>query len=473
MVRSAFCLVSLAATIGSVAFAEEANERLQTDAGIPLNERQARPSPDWVTDGVMYQIQPRAFTPEGTLKAATTRLPRVAEMGVDIIYMCPVFVPDDDPDRTGWSPRQKKSGMNNPRNPYRMKDYYHVDPEYGTDDDLKEFIATAHKLGMRVLLDMVYLHCGPNAVFLQEHPDFVHRDEKGNVVCASWNFPKINHANPKLREYLWRNMEYWVKEFDADGFRCDVSDGIPLEFWETARERLEKVRPDICMLAEGRRREDQLKAFDLDYGWGFQWDNAANFRAQWEKMRDERPRGGARFVRFIDNHDIANDDYHNRVEKAWGGERVQAALVMLFTLDGVPMIYNGQEVADTARHSIFGRSPIDWVHGETPTGKARFAFCKRLCQMRHAEQALTHGEVLWVNNNAPDAVLSYLRIRDEDEILTVVNLTGQQVEVQIAMPPTGTLAAPELLVHGARETPTRDGKRVFELDGNGFFVGKR
>jgi glycosidase len=276
----------------------------------------ARPSPEWVTRGVMYQIQPRAFTPEGTLKAATARLPKVAEMGVDIIYMCPVFVSDDDPDLKGWSPRQKKSGMNNPRNPYRMKDYYHVDPEYGTDDDLKEFIATAHNLGMRVLLDMVYLHCGPNAVFLKEHPNFVQRDDKGNIVCASWNFPKINMANPELREYLWRNMEYWVTDFDVDGFRCDVSDAIPLDFWETARERLEKIRPDVCMLAEGTRREDQLKAFDLDYGWGFQWDNAAKFRAQWEKMRDERPRGGARFIRFIDNHDIANDDYNNRVEKA-------------------------------------------------------------------------------------------------------------------------------------------------------------
>ena len=119
----------------------------------PLNERQARPSPVWVTRGVMYQIQPRAFTPEGTLKAATERLPKLAGLGVDIIYLCPVFVADDDPNIQGRSPRQKKTRMNNPRNPYRMKDYYHVDPEYGTDDDLKTFIAEAHMLGMRVLLD--------------------------------------------------------------------------------------------------------------------------------------------------------------------------------------------------------------------------------------------------------------------------------------------------------------------------------
>ena len=432
----------------------------------------ARPSPEWVTGGVMYQIQPRAFTPEGTLKAATARLPKVAEMGVDIIYMCPVFVSDDDPDLKGWSPRQKKSGMNNPRNPYRMKDYYHVDPEYGTDDDLKEFIATSHKLGMHVLLDMVYLHCGPTAVFLKDHPNFVMRDEKGKIVCASWNFPKINHANPELREYLWRNMEYWVKEFDADGFRCDVADGIPLDFWETAYDRLRKIRPDVCMLAEGRRREDQLKAFDLDYGWGFQWANAAKFRAQWVKMRDERPRGGARFIRFIDNHDISNDDYDNRIEKQWGSRRVETALMLLFTLDGVPMIYNGQEVADTARHSIFGRSPIGWANGETPAGKARFAFCKKLCTMRHAERALTHGDVVWLDNNQPDSVLSFLRRASGDEVLCLLNLSDRSTKVRVELPEPTQWSSNTLLADGAK-VESDGSSPVLNLEGFGYFVAKR
>ena len=461
--RQTLLLLLTAGSIPAISLATGPNRDV---ASLP-----ARPSPEWVTRGVMYQIQPRAFTPEGTLKAATARLPKVAEMGVDIVYMCPVFVSDDDPDSDGWSPRQKKSGMSNPRNPYRMKDYYHVDPEYGTDDDLKELIATAHNLGMRVLLDMVYLHCGPNAVFLKEHPNFVQRDEKGNIVCASWNFPKINHTNPELREYLWKNMEYWITDFDADGFRCDVSDAIPLDFWETARERLEKIQPDVCMLAEGTRREDQLKAFDLDYGWGFQWDNAAKFRAQWEKMRDERPRGGARFIRFIDNHDIANDDYNNRIEKAWGNRRVQAALVTLFTLDGVPMIYNGQEVADTARHSIFGRSPIDWASDDTPAGKARYAFCKKLCTMRHAERALTHGDVVWLDNDQPDSVLSYLRRAGDEEILSVVNLSPNRRKVCVQLPDWGQRGLDVLLANEVEVVS--HGDLTFDLGGCGYWVGKR
>jgi glycosidase len=266
-------------------------------------------------------------------------------------------------------------------------------------------------------------------------------------------------------------MEYWVTDFDVDGFRCDVSDAIPLDFWETARERLEKIRPDVCMLAEGTRREDQLGAFDLDYGWGFQWDNAAKFRAQWEKMRDERPRGGARFIRFIDNHDIANDDYNNRVEKAWGSRRVHAALVTLFTLDGVPMIYNGQEVADKARHSIFGRSPIDWANGDTPAGKARYAFCKKLCALRHAERALTHGEVVWLDNDHPDSVLSFLRRAGDEAILSVVNLSSNRREVRVQLPEWAQQSLDALLANEV-EVASR-GDLAFDLGGCGYWVGKR
>jgi glycosidase len=365
-----------------------------------------------------------------------------------------------------------KSGMNNPRNPYRMKDYYHVDSEYGTDADLKAFIAEAHRLKIRVLLDMVYLHCGPKAVFLEEHPDFIQRDEKGNIVYASWNFPKLNHANPELREYLWKNMEYWVKEFDADGFRCDVSDGLPLDFWETARQRLEEIRPDIGMLAEGTRAADQLKAFDLDYGWRFKWDDAAAFRQRWETMHDERPRGGAKFIRFIDNHDIANDAYDNRVEKAWGARHVNATLVAIFTLDGVPFLYNGQEVADTARHSIFGRSAIDWANGETPAGKARFAFCQELCKMRHAQPALTQGEVVWLDNDAPASVLSFLRRTAEAEILSVVNLSKEPKQVRIQLPESSKKSFDSLLTDEATVVDSPSGLAL-SLGEFAYWVGTR
>ena len=234
--------------------------------------QKARPAPDWITEGIIYQIQPRAFTPEGTLIAATEKLSHISDLGATIVYLCPVFVADDDADTLTWSPRQKASKMNNPRNPYRMMDYYHVDAEYGTDNDLKEFVREAHNLGLNVMLDMVYYHCGTNAVFLKDHPDFIVRDEDGNSVTGGWNWPELNYKNPELKEYLYQNMEYWVKNFDIDGFRCDVAGSVPLDFWETARDRLEKLKPDIAILAESdetSRPEDQLKAFDLNYSFQY------------------------------------------------------------------------------------------------------------------------------------------------------------------------------------------------------------
>lgn len=437
-------------------------------AEAPLNQRQARPSPEWLTGGVIYQMYLRAFTPEGTLKAAQARLPKLAELGASVIYLCPVFVADDDMDPAYWSPRQKKSGYNNPRNPYRMKDFYHVDPEYGTDQDLKEFVAAAHALKLRVMLDMVFLHCGPKAVFLQEHPDFVARAKDGKILLKSWNFPGLNFACPELREYLWRNMELWVRDFAVDGFRCDVADGVPLDFWEAGRERLEKIRPDVGMLAEGTKKENQLKAFDLCYGWGDaykKWENAAAIRKLWEAQRAERPRGGAKFARFIDNHDIANDDYDSRVEKRWGAARVDAALAALFTLDGVPFLYNGQEVCDTAKHSIYARLPVSWASGETAAGKARFAFVQKLCALRKSEPALTQGEVLWLDNDKPDAVLSFARTLGKERVVALLNVAGAPVKVAVA----GADASKPLLAAGAEGDP----QGGLNLAAYGYWIGKK
>jgi glycosidase len=451
----------------------------QSSSGtLPLNQKQARRSPDWVTNGIIYQIQPRAFTQEGTLKAASGSLPGVAKLGINIVYLCPVFLADDDTDTTSWSPRQKASGMNNPRNPYRMKDYYQVDPEYGTDSDLKDFVAEAHKLGMRVMLDMVYMHCGPKAVFLKDHPDFVKRDKEGKIINSSYNFPELNLDNQELREYLWKNMEYWVKEFNVDGFRCDVADKIPLDFWETARDRLEKIRPDVGMLAEGTRPENLLKAFDLNYSGTLysafnriyeKGEPVSVLRKACEEEAAKLPEG-SKLIRYTENHDLANNAWTNRSEKRWGAKRVNNALVVIFTLDGVPFLYNGQEVSDKARHSIWGRLPIDWANGDTPDGKARFAFCQKLIEMRKNEHTITYGKLAWVDSSLPDKVISFTRTLGKEQILVVVNLTGEPVSVSLAGPDMSKsdLVKP-LLVNGIKKN---DLQNIFELPDYGFWVGK-
>ena len=389
------------------------------------SEPSARQATDYVKQCVIYQIHPRVFTKEGTLKAAEAHLPRLAELGVDVLYLLPVFVSDDDMDRSGWSSSQKASGMDNPRNPYRMKDYYNVDPEYGTNEDLKEFVDEAHKLGMKVMLDIVFYHCGPNAVFLKDHPDFVKRDEAGKIFTGGWNFPVINHDNPELREYLIKNMEYWARDFDVDGFRADVASSVPLSFWEAARERLEKINPEVIMLAEGFKKENQRKAFDIDYL--FSWyqtlqriyqgtSPASEVRQTWgDAFTNSLP--GTRYVHYLESHDTTCKTLDwKRPNKIWGPELVDTALVLNFTVDGVPWLYNGQEVADTARHNIHatkGSLIIDWANAETHGGKSRFALCQMLCKLRHTEKALTQGTMTWLDNSAPDKIITFLRTTGE------------------------------------------------------------
>ncbi len=442
------------------------------DAKQNLAAQTARPSPEWMTRGVLYQIWLRGFTPEGTLKAATARLPQVAALGANIIYLCPVQLADDDLRPEFWSKRQKESHTNNPRNPYRIKDYNRIDPEYGTEADLREFIATAHKLGMRVLLDLVYFHCGPTAV-LMDKPGWIQRDAAGQAVTGGWNFPRLNFKCAALREYLWANMEHWVKDFDADGFRCDVSDAVPLDFWEEARTRLEKIRPDLVILAEGQRKEDQLKAFDLNYS--FTWlsavqsvftkgQPASSLRALWQKLHDERPRG-ARFIRYTENHDIVNDLLRAEVVM---GERGAAALTAIhFTLDGVPLLYNGQEIGDTSHQSIYARWPVRWEAACLPKAQAKFAVHQKLCQLRRTEPALAAGEVVWLDNDQTEAVLSFARRTGGAEVVTIASLSNRKVKVRVKLPARLT----PLLSSGATLAPVGE-PRELTLEPCGYFIGR-
>ena len=197
----------------------------------------AKKAPEWLTRGVVYQIQPRAFTPEGTLRAAAEKLEYLKETGVTIVYLPPVFEMDSDTDRSFWSPRQLKSGFGNAKNQYRIRDYFHVDPEYGTDGDLRFFVDRAHELDLKVLFDLVYFHCGPTARVIKDFPQAVLRNADGTSRRGFWRFPQFDFSKPVAREYLLSNLTYLLIEFGVDGFRCDVADALPLDFWCEARRR--------------------------------------------------------------------------------------------------------------------------------------------------------------------------------------------------------------------------------------------
>lgn len=442
----ALCSAMIAGSASFPLHAADAVSITSAEKVLPLNQRMAKKSPEWLSRGIMYQINPRAYTPEGTLKAAEAKLKDLADLGMTIVYLCPVFVADDDMNREFWSPRQKKSQMDSPLNPYRMKDFYHVDPEYGTDADLKSYVDTAHKLGLRVMLDMVYLHCGPTAVLIDKNPNFVKRNKDGKIITGPWKYPLLNFESPELREYLFQNMEQWVRDYGVDGFRMDVADGVPLDFWEAARVRLEKLNPEIGLLAEGTRKENQLKAFDLSYGWPFSGPvrkvfvggaSAKSIRDSKEGFRKARPIGGDRIIHFIDNHDISNDDYENRTEERYGEKGVNAALAMMFTLDGTPMLYCGQEICDKNRHSIFGSKfgcTINWANAGSEEAKRRQELLRSLIETRNSRPELTFGELIWLDNSAESDVVTYLRKLDGKQTLVLVNCRAKPVSVDVTLP---------------------------------------
>ncbi|NLX99509.1 MAG: hypothetical protein GXY83_25520 [Rhodopirellula sp.] len=445
----------------------------QVASSTPPNERQARPSPDWLTRGVIYQVWLRTFTPEGTLKAAANRLAEVADLGATVVYLSPVQLQDDDPRPEFWSPRQQKSPNADPRNPYRVKDYDRIDPEYGTETDLQEFVAKAHKHGLRVLMDVVYHHTGPTCVLLK-HPEFFQLDAEGKPAINQWNFLRLNLESPRLREYLTENMIHWVKECGVDGFRCDVSGAVPLDFWEAARERLDRVRSDLVILAEGLRADDQVKAFDINYS--FAWYHAlrdvltgrqpAEAIVQlWEKQHGSVPRG-ARFIRYTDNHDI------DRSLTLFGERGVRAASVLHFTIDGVPFLYNGQEIGDTTPQDLYHHWPINWEAGGLPRQKALLIFLKTLIELRRNETALTAGSVEWLKNDRPDSVLSFRRRTADSEILSVVNLSNRAVKVRITFPEPTRWSYDTLIDDGAK-AETDDSGALLHVTGFGYFVAKR
>ena len=423
-------------------------------------ETAARPTPDWFARAVIYQMQLRAFTPEGTLAAAQKRLGRIRDLGFDVVYLCPIWVADDNPDRTKWSGRQRMSGMDNPRNPYIMKDYDHVDPQYGTDDDFKAFVNEAHRLGLRVMTDLVYRHCGWGAGFLKKHRDYAMRNPDGTVrvVDPGFPLPRLDFASRGLRDMFVANMVRMVRDFGVDGFRTDMSDEVALDFWTEGRAACERYRPDLVMIAEGVHPGNLVKTFNANYahfscreglmpllyggrslpgifGANTLKEGAKSFRGAFEWETGWLPRGG-RLMTFIENHDTAQEGMEDRAERILGSANQAAGLATLMALPGVPLVYNGQEICDASRLSLFaqsGRNVIDWSREASPEAQERTALLKRLIDLRHRHPALTSTLIEWLDNDCPQSVVSFVR-RDGkgDELLFVANLGATAVKAKVS-----------------------------------------
>lgn len=432
-----------------------------------LSDRAARKSPDWIRDGVMYQIQWTAFTKEGTIAAAAKRLPWLSHLGVTVVYVVPVFRIDTDPDPAGWSQRQKASGFNNPKNPYRTMDYFAIDSQYGTEADYVEFVRTAHALGLRVIQDIVFVHAGPNLLFAKDNPQIFKHDRDGRIVLTKYNFAKLDFSAEVTRQYCTDVLEHWVRRAGIDGYRCDLANQAPLDFWIKARQRLEAVRSDIVMLAEAWKPQNLLEAFDVNYNFPVclchlrtvlsgqensqfnEWfmngvdtnafKGAARIRRAAEIYAHQLPAGGLT-MNFTENHDTSADDFENRAEKRLGTANQELGLATVFALEGLPLIYNGQEIADANRHSFFGPLGVDWSRADDEVARRRLAALRRLIDLRRSSKAFRRGKAIWLDTDQPEKILALVRrLPGESDVFFVGNFTGESVTAKIKDHPYGVL----------------------------------
>src|SRR5688572_24057398 len=379
----------------------------------------ARQSPDWLRAAVIYEVFPRVFSPQGNFQGVIAQLDRLKELGVTVNWLMPIH------------PQGELKAKGSLGSPYAVRDYDAINPDYGTPDDLKKLVDAAHRRGMKVFIDIVANHTAWDSTLIKQHPDWFRRDTAGQIVPPNpdWvDVAQLDYTKPALREYMSGMLVRWLRDYQLDGFRCDYAIGVPRDFWESVRPQLDRVRPGLAFMAEADDPGLLNRAFDIDYAWDFYHAMsavlsgraaAASVREAWERAEAKYPRGALR-LRFSDNHDQL------RATGQFGLPAALAASALMYTLDGVPLLYNGMEVGDTnesAAPALFEKAPISWDMAERRPKVS--SYYQALAALRRAHPAFTRGTVRWVSNSEQHRVLSFERIGNDELLLVVVNLSSQ------------------------------------------------
>ena len=372
---------------------------------------------EWTRDAVLYQLNTRQFTPEGTFKAAQAQLPRLAAMGVDSIWLMPVHP-------IGLENRKGSLGS-----PYAVRDYRAVKPELGTEAEFRAFVEEAHRLGLKVILDWVANHSAHDNPLTLSHPDWYTRSPEGALVPPAgtdWSdVADFDYSQPGLRRYMTESLVYWVREFGIDGFRCDVAGYVPTDFWDTARAELDTVKP-VFMLAEWEQRDLHERAFDATYGWGWKeamqrlvkdGSGAGAMRGYYAGQAETWPHAAMRMV-YTENHDQNSWD---GVAAEIYGPAYEAAIALSFTGSGLPLIYNGQEADNDRQLAFFERDPIVWREGRYD------ALFRKLIALKTAAPALHNGRfgagMVEVPTSETGDVFAFTRGEAGGRVFAVFNLS--------------------------------------------------
>jgi len=381
---------------------------------------------DWKRTTNIYEVNVRQYTPEGTFTAFEKHLPRLKKMGVKTLWFMPI---------TPIAQLNKKGTLGSQ---YAAYDYTTINPEFGTLENFKHLVDEAHKMGFKVIIDWVANHTGWDHVWTKSHPEYYLKDEDGSFHKASGmdDIIELDYSNKQMRLAMIDAMKYWVKETNIDGFRCDLASWVEVDFWQQARPEVEKLKP-LFFLGEFDELEapEYGKVFDASYSWKWMHlsqdfyqkhlplSDLKNLLEQYSKIGDNSMRAW-----FTSNHD---ENSWNGTEYEKYGDFAPALAVFSTTWNGVPLLYNGQELPmKTKRLEFFEKDPIPW------TGKYELEdFYKTLFDLKSENPALRGGDpavtTFWINTNANDKILAYLRKNGEREVLVLINTTKDPVNFKM------------------------------------------
>jgi glycosidase len=386
-------------------------------------------NPEWSRDAVLYQINTRQFTPEGTFAAAQEQLPRLKALGVDILWLMPIH-PIGEVNRKGTL-----------GSPYSVKDYYAVNPEFGTEEDFRRFVDAAHAQGFRVILDLVANHTAWDHPLASEHPDWYEKTWDGRFRPTPWwdwsDIIDLDWSQHGVRAHVGGAMEHWVREFGVDGYRADVAGYVPVDFWETMRARLDAIRP-VFMLGEVQQTAWHRAAFDASYAWD--WHHTTKRIAKGEadatalfgyyaENESLWPRAAMRMT-YIENHD--SNAWEGTLYENYG-PALEAMTALGFVGEGLALIHNGQEACNAKRLAFFEKDAIDWTQAQ---GCDYGALLADLIAFRDANPALHNGKwgarMRQVVTDRPQQVFAFVREQDGNKVVALFNLSDRPVEAHLA-----------------------------------------
>lgn len=383
--------------------------------------------PSWSLQSNIYEVNLRQYSKSGTFKEFAKHLPRLRKMGVEILWFMPI---------TPIGIVERKMTASDLGSYYAVRDYKGINPEFGTMKEWKALVKQCHALGFKVITDWVPNHSSPDNPWITNHPDFYTRDSLGNMVSPfDWtDVKKLNYNNRELRDSMIAIMKFWLTETGIDGFRCDVAEAVPEDFWQECIAELKKVK-NVFMLAEGEKSGLHIAGFDETYTWSImgrmtnvyagkltvlKFDSALN-----KNIRDF-PVDALRMY-FTTNHD-ENSWNGTEFEKYGSAYKTFAVFTHTF-FQSVPLIYSGQEVPNNRRLKFFVKDPIVWNKYDMAP------FYSTLLHLRRKNPALAadaaYKKVVTANDHA---IFAYTREKAGHKIAVILNLSRQPQSFTIKDP---------------------------------------